>query len=122
MYLECSYKINPEIPMKRIAALILVIFSIAMANAQRVTDQFDRGVVAINKGNNQVFISWRFLATDPDDIAFNIYRQGASATRPRAKPAGLPGATRCPAWRISATVPHLADPCVTGCAPGAEAA
>jgi rhamnogalacturonan endolyase len=79
--------------MKRITFLILVIFSIAMAKAQRVTDQFDRGVVAIHKGNNQVFISWRFLATDPDDIAFNIYRQVGSAEAVKLNPNPVTGAT-----------------------------
>ncbi len=88
--------------MKRIAALILVIFSIAMANAQRVTDQFDRGVVAINKGNNQVFISWRFLATDPDDIAFNIYRQVGSAEAVKLNTNPITGATNF-LWNVTGT-------------------
>lgn len=35
----------------------------------------DRGVVAV-KVSNGVFLSWRLLGTDPQDVAFNIYRNG----------------------------------------------
>jgi len=35
----------------------------------------DRGVVAV-KVNNGVFLSWRLLGTDPQNVAFNIYRNG----------------------------------------------
>lgn len=35
----------------------------------------DRGVVAV-KVNNGVFVSWRFLGTDPRDVSFNLYRNG----------------------------------------------
>ena len=34
----------------------------------------DRGLVAIDRGDGDVFLSWRLLATDPDDIAFDLYR------------------------------------------------
>ncbi|MBN2592214.1 MAG: hypothetical protein JXA81_01815 [Sedimentisphaerales bacterium] len=33
-----------------------------------------RGVVAINQGDGQVYVGWRMLGTDPNDIAFNLYR------------------------------------------------
>ncbi|MGV3764986.1 MAG: rhamnogalacturonan lyase [Chitinophagaceae bacterium] len=42
--------------------------------AQRTMEYLDRGVVAI-PDSNKTFISWRLLATDPDDIAFNVYKQ-----------------------------------------------
>jgi rhamnogalacturonan endolyase len=42
--------------------------------AQRIMENLGRGVVAINKGNGNVYISWRLLGTDPDSIGFNIYR------------------------------------------------
>src|SRR5207244_2412965 len=40
----------------------------------RHMEHLGRGVVAINQGEGKVFISWRLLGTDPDDIAFNLYR------------------------------------------------
>ena len=33
-----------------------------------------RGVVALHLGGGKVFVSWRLLGTDPDDIAFDVYR------------------------------------------------
>ncbi|NDW19123.1 T9SS C-terminal target domain-containing protein [Dysgonomonas sp. 216] len=67
--------------MKKIALILSLIFITGnLVYAQRKMEKLDRGVVAIHKGNNNVFISWRLLATDPDDIAFNVYRQrGAQA-------------------------------------------
>jgi rhamnogalacturonan endolyase len=40
----------------------------------RQMENLGRGVVAINQGGGKVFVSWRLLGTDPDDIAFNVYR------------------------------------------------
>ena len=40
----------------------------------RQMENLGRGVVAVNQGNGNVFVSWRMLGTDPDDIAFNLYR------------------------------------------------
>lgn len=39
----------------------------------RLMEYLDRGVVAVRSGNN-VFVSWRSLATDSPDTAFNLYR------------------------------------------------
>lgn len=47
------------------------------AFAQRRTEYLDRGLVGIREDKNKVFLSWRLLATDPDDIAFNVYRSEA---------------------------------------------
>jgi rhamnogalacturonan endolyase len=40
----------------------------------RQMENLGRGVVAISAGAGKVFVSWRMLGTDPDDIAFNVYR------------------------------------------------
>src|SRR5262245_14646687 len=32
------------------------------------------GLVAINRGNGNAYLSWRLLGTDPANIAFNVYR------------------------------------------------
>lgn len=38
-----------------------------------------RGVAAIHQGEGRVFVSWRFLGTDPDGTAFNLYRLTGNA-------------------------------------------
>lgn len=70
--------------MKRINCLtvFLVLNSLLLGTnvqAQRVMEHLSRGVVAVNQGNGKVFISWRMLATDPDDVAFNIYKTNGNA-------------------------------------------
>lgn len=46
----------------------------------RQMENLGRGVVAVNLGGargDNVFVGWRMLGTDPNDIAFNIYRSSA---------------------------------------------
>ncbi len=40
----------------------------------RQIEKLSRGVIAVNQGDGKVFVGWRMLGTDPDDIAFNLYR------------------------------------------------
>jgi rhamnogalacturonan endolyase len=44
------------------------------AQAQRRMENLGRGVVAIHQNDGSVFVGWRLLGTDPDNIAFNVYR------------------------------------------------
>ena len=47
---------------------------LAEASAGRYMEKLGRGLVAINQGRGKVYIGWRMLGTDPDDVAFNLYR------------------------------------------------
>ncbi len=38
-------------------------------------EKLGRGLTAIHNGDGRVSISWRYLETDPIDIAFNLFRQ-----------------------------------------------
>ena len=53
----------------------------------RQMEYLGRGVVAVRTGNN-IFVSWRLLATDPNNIAFNLYRSanGGAFTRINTTP------------------------------------
>lgn len=53
---------------------LLASLSIPMM-ASRQMEYLDRGVVAV-KTSNGVFLSWRYLGTDPSSIGFNVYRDG----------------------------------------------
>ena len=44
----------------------------------RQMESLGRGLVAIHADDGKVFVSWRLLRTDPDNLAFNLYRQQAS--------------------------------------------
>ena len=50
------------------------------SNAQRRMDKLGRGVVAVHQSAGNVFLSWRLLATDPEGIAFNVYRISGGGT------------------------------------------
>jgi rhamnogalacturonan endolyase len=59
----------------RLILLASVLFLVVPgANAQRQMEKLGRGMVAIRTNSTSVYLSWRMLGTDPDDIGFNLYR------------------------------------------------
>ncbi len=46
----------------------------------RIEEKLNRGVVAIQNDNGEVHVSWRLLKTDPDKLAFDVYRKQGSKT------------------------------------------
>jgi rhamnogalacturonan endolyase len=68
----------------RVAITVGMIFVfVAETNAQRQMEKLGRGLVAINQGGGKVYVGWRMSGTDPDDIAFNVYR---NSTRVNSQP------------------------------------
>ena len=61
--------------------------------AQREMESLDRGVVAIHMPGDSVFVSWRLLGNDPDDISFNIYRKIGASTPIKLNQNPITGAT-----------------------------
>lgn len=41
--------------------------------AQRQMEHLDRGVVAVRQEDSHVFVGWRMLGQDSEDVAFNVY-------------------------------------------------
>lgn len=72
--------------------LLSLLFLSCTIFAQRQMENLDRGVVAI-KNNGQFFISWRVLGTDPDDLAFNLYRKSGSQKAVKLNDKPISGAT-----------------------------
>ena len=58
--------------MNRLLFAVLFFYA-AISHAQKKMEYLDRGVVAIRNGA-KTFISWRLLATDAENTAFNLYR------------------------------------------------
>jgi len=65
-----------------IAIGMILIFT-GSIHAQRQMEKLGRGVVAINQGDGKVYVGWRMLGTEPDNIAFNVYRDN---TRVNSQP------------------------------------
>ncbi len=55
-------------------AFALGLFLVNTARAQRQMEHLGRGLVAMHQGGGKVFVSWRLLGVEPDEIAFNLYR------------------------------------------------
>lgn len=84
-------------------------FSIATAQQQqpiRQIERLDRGVVAIKNNDDSVFVSWRLLATDPEETAFNLYRQSPGAEPVRLNAAPLTDVTTFVDDRVNARSAH----------------
>lgn len=60
------------------AALLLAAPLAAEPPALRLMERLGRGVVAVQQPDGAVFVSWRLLATDPEQTAFNLYRATAA--------------------------------------------
>ncbi len=60
--------------------------------AQRKMEKLDRGVVAVRNSSSAYFVSWRYLATDAENIQFNLYakKTGGSFTKLNATPLTVP--------------------------------
>ncbi|WSF21806.1 rhamnogalacturonan lyase [Streptomyces sp. NBC_01353] len=57
-----------------VASLTLTTGTASGATA-RQAERLDRGVVSVHTGSGNL-VSWRWLGTDPDSVAFNVYRAG----------------------------------------------
>src|SRR5665647_613908 len=60
-----------------VLAVVMIITSSTVI-AQRQMENLDRGVIAIRQTNDSVYVGWRLLGTEPDNIAFNLYRQSGT--------------------------------------------
>ncbi|MBN1457009.1 MAG: hypothetical protein JW912_04065 [Sedimentisphaerales bacterium] len=56
-----------------VAAFVLSLASYNV-NAARYMENLDRGVVAVHLGGSQVYVGWRMFGTEPDTVAYNVYR------------------------------------------------
>ena len=65
----------------------------AAAPAPRQMENLGRGVVALKTGEQQVFVSWRLLGTDPAALAFNLYRVAGTAPPRKLNQQPLAGPT-----------------------------
>jgi len=61
-----------------ILILCLSVFTTSIS-AQRKMEKLDRGVVAVRNNSSTFFVSWRYLATDPENIQFNLYAKKSGA-------------------------------------------
>ena len=59
--------------------LFFLLITLNQAFAQRQMENLDRGLIAIRTAGDSAYIGWRLLGTEPDQIAFNLYRRSGTA-------------------------------------------
>lgn len=85
------------------AVLILMAMAVPAAAATgRQMENLSRGIVALPRSEGGIFVSWRLFGTDPEGIAFNIYRDQGEGLPALVNAEPLVGAT--------CLVDHEADP------------
>jgi len=67
----------PKITNPIFLVFLLLIFAPGL-RAQRQMENLDRGVIAVRCPGDSVYVGWRLLGTEPDDIAFNLYRRSGN--------------------------------------------
>ena len=65
--------------------LLLASFT-GFSSAQRFMESLNRGLVAVRSGESSVFISWRLLDSDPENVTFDIYRKSARGKSVKLNP------------------------------------
>ena len=50
---------------------------------ERVEEKLGRGMIALPTGQGSVYVGWRLLKGDPQNIAFNLYRSSSGGTAVR---------------------------------------
>jgi rhamnogalacturonan endolyase len=57
---------------------------------ERIEERIDRGMLAMPMGEGKVYLGWRLLKNDPENVAFNVYRStaGGQPVKLNAQPIG----------------------------------
>jgi len=82
--------------MRSAAAMLICLAAPAGAPAAAPPRQMEllgRGVVVVVRDSGGALVSWRFLGTDPSDIAFNVYRASGDKPPVKLNSSPLTGAT-----------------------------
>lgn len=72
--------------------LFLFLLSGPAVFSQRQMENLDRGVIAVKEKGN-FYIGWRVLGTDPENLAFNLYRKSGTKNAVRVNTSLITGAT-----------------------------
>lgn len=85
---ESRFKpMNREI-LKSIFACLAGLLCTHTASAQRQMERLGRGMITLRTNSTQIYVGWRLLGNDPQDLAFNLYRSsnGAAAVKINGSP------------------------------------
>src|SRR5215212_4263914 len=69
-----SFEVYKPGEMKFLKIICLAFLFSSALHAQRVMENLGRGVVALRQPDGKVFVSWRLLGTEKNNLVFNLYR------------------------------------------------
>jgi fibronectin-binding autotransporter adhesin len=65
---------------KLIILLIFLTSAGQKAISQKMMEKLGRSVIALNAGSNRIYVGWRLLGNDPENLGFNLYKsEGAGS-------------------------------------------
>ena len=73
--------------MKRVLTTLFLLSSLVIAAQPNYNfstmkrEKLGRGIVAVRESSKDVFVSWRYLSSDPMNVGFNVYRDGIKLTK-----------------------------------------
>ncbi len=97
---------NKKIPFCFLLFLASCCFYAAKVDAQRQMENLGRGVVAVHKSTDSVFVSWRMLGTEPQNIAFNLYRKTGNAAAVKLNKTPITESTNYEDSKVNFTQPN----------------
>jgi len=109
---------------KQLFLSAILLFAIFSMHAQRHMEQLGRGIMAMNKGGNQIYVGWRLLGTDPSDVTFNLYQSanGSTAVKVNAFPMKLTTDTVLSGCNLAVSNAFYVKPIVNGVEQAASSA
>ena len=84
---------RPSMAMQVVLVLEALCLLTGTAAAERQMERLGRGLVAVHVGGGKVYAGWRLLGTDPEDIAFNLYRATGDGAPQKLNGQPLTGST-----------------------------
>ena len=73
--------------------IILLLSLVSAAPAKRQMENLTSGIVAVKQADGGVYVGWRLFGTDPETIAFNLYRISGSSEPVKVNETPIAGAT-----------------------------
>ena len=74
-------------------SIILLLGLVSAAPAQRQMENLTRGIVAVKQADGGVYVGWRLFGTDPETVAFNLYRVTGGGSPVKVNKTPIAGAT-----------------------------
>ncbi|MHC5059228.1 MAG: rhamnogalacturonan lyase family protein, partial [Planctomycetota bacterium] len=76
-----------------LALLTVTVWFVPTVTAQRQMENLSRGIAAVKQADGGIYVGWRLFGTDPEAIAFNLYRVAGDKTPVKVNKTPIAGST-----------------------------